>query len=131
LTLLVLPVLSRLDQPRWRWAMIGLGALGFAAQAFSNLANPNDTFYESISREGLPIALFNWRVSRSFFANQWPTYLRHGIDSILLRQLPLGDPYLLAALYGLLVAALAGVALWAVLHLSDGPPAQAESAGMV
>lgn len=131
LTLLVLPVLSRMDRTRWRWAVVGLGGLGFLVQAFSNLANPNDTFYESVSREGLPVALFNWRVSRSFFANQWPAYLRHGIDSILLRQLPIADPYALAGLYFALVCGLAALMVWAVLRLPDAAPAAPGSSSMV
>jgi hypothetical protein len=129
LTLLVLPILSRTHEARWRWAVVGLGVLGFAAQAFSNLANPNDTFYESVSREGLPIALFNWRVSHSFFANQWPAYLQHDIDSVLLRQLPVGDPYWLALLYAVLVSLLGGLLLWAVLRFPHESGYQGASKG--
>lgn len=119
LMLLVVPVLARMGERRWRWAVIGLGTLGFLVQAFSNLANPNDTFYESVSRKGLPITLFNWRLSHSFFVRQWPTYLRHDIDSILLRQLPLSNPYLLAGLYFALVCGIVAVLTWVVLRLPD------------
>lgn len=121
LVVLIAPVIERARESGWRWPLIGLGLLGFFVQVYANLANVNDAFFESIGRDKLPMALFNWRISRSFFLNQWPAYMRHGIDSILLRQLPLDNPYLLAALYLVAVCVLGALLLWAVLRMPDEP----------
>jgi len=51
--------------------------------------------------------------------NQWPAYLGHNIDSIILRQIPIENLYALAAIYFALVGLLVGLMVWAVWQLPD------------
>jgi hypothetical protein len=65
-TLLIAPAF---DRHRWRLALIGLAVLSFAMQIACNLANPNDVFYETVSRQNIPLSAVNWQISPSIPAN--------------------------------------------------------------
>ncbi|HLY28986.1 MAG TPA: glycosyltransferase family 39 protein [Aggregatilineales bacterium] len=114
--LLVAPVIER---PRWRPILIALAVVGFAVQVLSNLANPNDVFYETVNRQGLSLSDVNWQFSASIPANLWTAYTRHDIDSLILRYLPPHDPVLKAVLFLILGGALVAAMLWLAGRFSE------------